>query len=52
MGQSTMGVKKNTKLLKFVFNLVVTFEFGGILRAVHGAHEFLDVDVIKVSPFE
>ena len=52
--KATMRISRNTDLLELLFNLVITFKFGGrvlgwIPSLVHGADEFLYVDVIQSS---
>ena len=50
----TVWVSRNSDLHDLLFDLVVTYKLGGrvlgwILHIVHGADEFLDVDVIQSS---
>ena len=52
--KAMMQISRNTDLLKLLFDLVIAFKFGGqvlgwIPCIVHGADEFLDVDVIQSS---
>lgn len=49
-----MGVRRNAEFLMLLFDFVMTFKFGsGILsqipRAIHGAFEFLDINIVKGS---
>ena len=47
-------ISGNANLLELLFDLVIAFKLGGwvlgwIPRIVHGADEFLDVDVVQSS---
>ena len=51
-----MRISRNTDLLELLFNLVIAFKFcgrvlGWIPRLVHGADEFLDVNIVQSSNF-
>lgn len=53
-GKATMEIRRNDKLLKLLFNVVITFKFGGrifsrILCTIHAADEFWDVNVVEDS---
>ena len=52
--KAMMWISRNTYLLELLFDLVITFKFGGqilglIPSIVHGADEFLDVDGVQSS---
>ena len=52
--KTMMWISRDTDLLKLLFDLVIAFKFGGqvlgwIPSIVHGADEFLDVNVVHVG---